>query len=375
MRVLIACISAHGHMFPMITTGWALRAAGHEVLIATAGGLAPVERTGLQGVDIAPGFSMAAPDTEEDSPARSRTPEVEEGADPADHLWAHFFGFMAEMLVDGLVDLVRSWRPDVVLHEETLPIGSLAAINAGVPSIAHGLGVAHDVSGMVDFFTPQLPLFGRFGVRGLPEPSAVIDVSPPSMGTVHGGWPMRYVPYNGAGMVPEWLLRKGSRPRVAVTLGTYAPHRIGLGPIERVVRAARSVDAEFVLAMGEADTSGLGQLPENVHAMGWIPMNALLTTCSAVIHQGGSGTTMTALDAGIPQLVVPQDVDLTAAAVAARGLGASVESEEITPELIDRLLGDPDWAGAAREVRAEMHDMPSPVNVAHRIGELVRACA
>ncbi|AHH94847.1 nucleotide disphospho-sugar-binding domain-containing protein [Kutzneria albida] len=366
MRVLIVCLSAHGHLFPMISTGWALRAAGHEVLIATCGGLTPVERTGLPSVDLAPGFSMAIPEGMD--VRRSAAPPI------AEQEWAGFFAFTAEVMAEGLAALVGSWRPDVLLHEETLLIGSAVAIGAGVPSVAHGLGLAHGLAEVDTLFEPQLPLFSRFGVHGLPEPTAVIDLSPPSMGSVPGGWPMRYVPYNGPGMLPEWLLDNGDRPRVAVTLGTFNPYLTGVGPAARVVELAAELDAEFVLALGSVDTSSLGPLPPNVRISGWVPLHALLATCSAVIHHGGTGTTMTALDAGLPQLIMPADADqpLNAEAGFRRGLALVSRCEQLGAKQVGDLLRDPDLRRAAAEVRAEMHAMPAPGEVAQRILGLVR---
>jgi hypothetical protein len=38
MRVLFSVVPGPGHMFPTIALAWALRAAGHDVLYATAAG-------------------------------------------------------------------------------------------------------------------------------------------------------------------------------------------------------------------------------------------------------------------------------------------------------------------------------------------------
>ena len=35
MRVLITSAPMHGHLFPLVPLAWALRAAGHEVLVAS----------------------------------------------------------------------------------------------------------------------------------------------------------------------------------------------------------------------------------------------------------------------------------------------------------------------------------------------------
>ena len=87
-------------------------------------------------------------------------------------------------------------------------------------------------------------------------------------------------------------------------------------------RVARHLDAEFVLALGDADPSSLGELPDNVRAAGWVPLSALLPTCAALVHHGGAGSTLTAIDAGVTQLVLPHGADQYMNADAWRGAGS-----------------------------------------------------
>jgi calicheamicinone 4-hydroxyamino-4,6-dideoxy-alpha-D-glucosyltransferase len=42
------------------------------------------------------------------------------------------------------------------------------------------------------------------------------------------------------------------------------PHAWGVGAIAGVVEAVLALDVEVVLALGDVDTSALGQLPSNV---------------------------------------------------------------------------------------------------------------
>ncbi|WP_049649358.1 glycosyltransferase [Kitasatospora sp. MY 5-36] len=87
---------------------------------------------------------------------------------------------------------------------------------------------------------------------------------------------------------------------------------------------------------------------------------------------GGSSTTLGTLDAGIPQLVLPDGSDrfITAAAVHQRGAGLSATAEEITPALLHRLLTDDTLTRAAREVSTEIAAMPSPTTVAEHLTTL-----
>ena len=50
-------------------------------------------------------------------------------------------------------------------------------------------------------------------------------------------------------------------------------------------------------------------LPGNIFVLGDTPHDWLFPKMSAVIHHGGSGTTATALRAGVPQVLVPLILD------------------------------------------------------------------
>jgi UDP:flavonoid glycosyltransferase YjiC (YdhE family) len=374
MRVLVTAISGHGHLFPLVTTAWALRAAGHDVLFATGGDMSAVQSTGLHSYDVAPGLDMRKLfDGDVGEAFRSTTRGrrfADNPGDLRDHPAFRLFHGLAEGMVDGLVGLARDWRPDVVVYEAMNVIGLLAARAAGAPAVAHGIGVSHNSEVMAHFGAMQLDIFQRFGLDQLPEPDVFLDVTPPSMKPRPDGWPMRYVPYNGGGQLPSWLTSEPERPRITVTLGTVAPMMTGIGPVERIAAAAEKIDAEFVVAMGSGvDTSSLRDRPDNVRLVGYVPLGPLLATSAAVIHHGGAGTTLTALDAGVPQVVVPQGADgpANAAAVAAAGCGLDVTGEELDAQLVERLLTDDSLRSNAARIRAEMHAMPSPAEIADQI--------
>jgi UDP:flavonoid glycosyltransferase YjiC (YdhE family) len=190
---------------------------------------------------------------------------------------------------------------------------------------------------------------------------------PPGMaGPDAVGQAVRPVPYDGGAPLPEWLRRHPGRPRIAVTLGTVSPVMSGIERVRRVVAAAEDLDAEIVLATGDTDLAALGPLPPNVRAPGWVPWSALLATSDAAVHHGGSGTTLAALGAGVPQLLLPDGSDrhLNAEAVVARGAGHRATEEEITADRITAVLTDEKVRAAAAETAREIAGMPSPAEFA-----------
>jgi len=186
---------------------------------------------------------------------------------------------------------------------------------------------------------------------------------------------MRYVPFNGGGQLPDWLLHAPDRPRVIVTLGTVIPGFRGLGPLQWLTDIAGDVDAEFVVTLGQGEQEQLGTLPANVRPVSYTPLNALLATSTAVVHHGGSGSTMTSLALGVPQLVVPQGADQfhNANQVAKRGVGFEIDTDErpVDGDDLTRLLTDTSLADAAAEVRAEIAALPAPAELVSRLEGLV----
>jgi UDP:flavonoid glycosyltransferase YjiC (YdhE family) len=249
---------------------------------------------------------------------------------------------------------------------------------AGVPAVAFpdGLGRA---AGVPEALAEHLgDVAAEFGVDALPPVRRVLDVAPPSLFPRPDGWRMRYVPFNGGAVVPDWLAPgagRPERPRVAVTLGSVRPQLDGLGPVEAVLESAGAVDAEFVLALGDVGTDALGPLPPGVRAVGWMPLSVLLPSCTGLIHHGGSGSTLTGLVHGVPQLVLSSSGDwaLNAGPLLPRGAALAAAPDRLDEALLRRLVEDRGLRTAARELRDEVAALPAPADVAADLEGLVAA--
>ncbi len=93
-----------------------------------------------------------------------------------------------------------------------------------------------------------------------------------------------------------------------------------------------------------------------------------------MLHHGGAGSVLSALAAGVPQVVVPGAGDRTVHArlVAARGAGLAVPAREITTATLERVVGDPVLRRNAREVAAEIAAMPPPADLVEPLVALAR---
>lgn len=389
MRVLFVVTPGVGHAYPLVPLAWAFRGAGHDVLVATGrtrptwsstGQTIAVTDAGLPVADISPEFDQPGfwqpiiAQLARDNPDLAEQIAGMRGGRIDDlRLAAAFLSKMSGFLADGALAVAHDWQPDIVVQSQGQGAGLVVAAKLGIPLVEHGLGFARS-AGMHELHRKHMAdVFDRHGLLELPEHRVILDVAPPSMvtdGTAEG-WPMRYVPYNGGGVLPKWLTTPRERPRIAVTLGTVALGGDTVGALERIIAAATRVDADFVLATGDGDLSALGTLPDNVRAAGWLPLNALLPSCAALIHHGGSGTTLTALEAGVPQLLLPGGADrhINAAAVQRRGAGAITEADAVDADLINIVLYDTAMRAAATEIRAEIHAMPVPAAVADRLAK------
>lgn len=126
---------------------------------------------------------------------------------------------------------------------------------------------------------------------------------------------------NGTGLAR--FLEEGTPP-VLFTLGSSAvmqPESF----YEESLKAAVQFGFRALLLVGMASPIGrAGSLPSNVYATDYLPYSLVMPRCSAIVHQGGIGTTAQALRAGRPTVIVPWAYDQPDNAERARKLGVSL---------------------------------------------------
>ncbi len=180
---------------------------------------------------------------------------------------------------------------------------------------------------------------------------------------------MQYVPYNGGAVWEKWWERTTGRKRLLVSLGTVKPMVDGLDLISWVMDSADEVDAEIILHLSANARAELRHLPPNVRLVDWIPMGLFLNGADGFIHHGGAGNTLTALHAGIPQIVFGQGADrpVNAKAVVERGCGIIPDERGLSSDLINSFLADSALQDASWQVAREMAAQPTPTDVANRL--------
>jgi glycosyltransferase (activator-dependent family) len=401
MRVLFVTWAWRTHLYPSVPLAWSFYAAGHQVRVACPPALSDeVVRAGLPAVPVGKDHDLSARIREDPNQlVFAENPSLERVLEEA----KRSFGLLAEVndaMLEDTVEFARRWRPDLVIWDPITFAGAIAArcVEAADARILWGPDVfmhrrqtfaqmmprlpgGMRSSPLVDWFSAALDRYG------LPMREAdmmgrwTIDPCPPRLRLPVRCdlLSMRYVPYNGSAVAPEWLLDPPGKPRILLTPGTSTIRLTGgdTVPIAASAQALADLDVEVVLAVSEAHRDLFGEVPSNVRVVESVPLHLMLPSCAAVVHQGGAGTTLTAAVFGLPQVVIPQIADqvTNAKQVAAAGAGLSLAADQADAQTVRdsvaKVLGEPSYAAAAGAIREEIRRQPRPADVVHTLEELV----
>jgi UDP:flavonoid glycosyltransferase YjiC (YdhE family) len=365
VRILFTTIGLPGHFFPLVPLAWACRARGHDVLVATTNDFrATVLRTGL------PVCSWSASGGAADVAATDLFPHENQR-------FAHGLAFarIARRSLSGADELVRDWRPDLVVSERAELAGPLVAEDHGLPRVELHWGAAQ----LTEY---RSAWDAEGGSTALGAADVLLNPWPPSLRPAYAEThhSIRHVPYNGDASVPRWLTSHRHLPRVCLTFGTLLPHlgsRDIAGFVVPLLRRLSSLDAEFVVAIDDEVAATWPDLPDRVRHVGRLPLAEVLQTCVATINHAGQGTALTALAAACPQVMIPQFDDQfdNAEAAAKGGAGIMLLPDETTIEAVYRacrsVLEPAEHRTAAEQIATEIAAQPSPADIAARLPDLI----
>ena len=183
---------------------------------------------------------------------------------------------------------------------------------------------------------------------------AYVDTCPPSLQAPPEGdelaeLPLRPTAWNPP--VPGSSPPASGRPWAYLTLGTA----MGTPGVLRTAAAGLvGLDLDVLVAAGSVGLGDLdGLAADRVRVEPFVAQAELLASEHPpvlVVHHGGSGTTLGAAAAGIPQLFLPQGADqfFNAAAVTEVGAGATLASPDGVAEAAGPLLGEGPARASAR---------------------------
>lgn len=178
---------------------------------------------------------------------------------------------------------------------------------------------------------------------------------------------------------PPWLADLArDRPLVYVTEGTM--HSKSAMVLRSALQGLATAPVRVVATTGrhrDPATLELGVVPANARVERFVPHSDLFPHTDLVVTTGGTGTTLSALSAGIPLVVVPTawDQPENAWRVVEAGAGVRIPANRCTPDAVrsavERILGDPSFARNARRLSADFARYRGAAAAADLLEELV----
>lgn len=276
-----------------------------------------------------------------------------------------------------LIDEFGRDRPDLVIYDSTAMWGYIAARTHGIPNICFvttfvldGSQAAVGLGTLARFAWSALPHvpkllrwrrgmaqeFGKENAGGIteygdlnivftsrefhPENSVLNErfcLVGPSLdpSTRDGDFPFEHL---------------GTGPKVYISLGTV--NHLDNGFYQAVFAAFADYPAQFVLSVGkQTEITTLGAIPENFIVRNYVPQLAILPQMDAFITHGGMNSVHEGLYHGVPQVVVPHQLEqlLNGKQVARSGCGILIGDRypygRVTPQelrsALDAVLHDP----------------------------------
>lgn len=362
--MLFASTGGAGHVTPLLPVADACRRAGHDVRLLGPPNLADTARRA--GLGFVPG---ADADPAEIGPVWERIGRAPREEARRLAVGAIFATANVRAMLPAARASVRTWRPDVVVRESGEFSSAVAAEEAGVPHVQVAVTlrstherIARTAAEAVDAWRPGLTA----RIAAAPYLTAFPPTLDPAPASVHRIAAPRPVP---APLPDHWP--GDDRPLVYVTFGSVAAGVPFAAPVfDAALAAVADLPARVLLTTGVPGTAHRSP-GRHVHVTSWVPQDDVLARADLVVCHGGSGTTLGALAAGVPLVVVPLFADQpdNAERVSAAGAGVTVTPRDpdalpgaVDPDDLRRavldVLADPGPAAAARALAAEIAASP-----------------
>lgn len=381
MKVLVVAPPFAGHLDRLVPLMQAAQRTGHAVRVLTGHARLPFLKA--HGIEAAAPLSLPPGALEHLAEGFGRITGRPHAA--LAQLRANLR--LVPALTEDLCDEIRRWRADVLVADSVALMAGPAAARTGVPwitMIASPLSIcapdgtppflggwsppkgwpgrARDTLGRMGhrglrqvvfaLFRRQLPPeiarpFRSDGTETIYSPTAILGLGLTEI-EFPRTWPPSFEmigPIASAPSLDPPPDLPPARRRIFATVGTHLPWararwRDGL---------ARLADArpDWLIVASEGRMDGgatRSEGPANLLVVPRLCYRRDLPLFDAVIHHGGTGIAYSAIAAGLPSLVVPQDFDQfdMAARIVQAGLGLRARSLSQAPRQLDRLL-EGDW--------------------------------
>jgi UDP:flavonoid glycosyltransferase YjiC (YdhE family) len=374
VRVLFSSARGAGHFNPLVPFARAFGRAGHDVLFAGPPDLAgPADAAGFEFWPFDP------PPEDELGAVWGRVPELPP-EEANEVVIGEIFGRLnTTASLPGLRAACEEWRPDAVLRDPNEYGSALAAELNGIPHARVAIGLVS--SEELALGIAAAPIDAIRQAEGLPpDPGAdvlrrspYLTVFPQTLD--EGTQPDTRRFHDPAwdeppGELPSWWPGRDDDPPVYVTFGSVAGSFAQALPVyDAAMRAVAELPVRVLLTVGrDLNLDQLSDAPDNVRVERWVPQQDVLGHAAAAVVHGGSGSTLGAIAAGVPLVVVPlfADQPQNARRVAEVGAGLAVEPNRQDTDATIRMLRDairtvldePSYGQRARALADELRAAP-----------------
>ena len=340
-HILMAGVTAAGHVLPGLAVIRELVRRGHRVTYAVGGALAPlVAATGAK-------------------PIACRTTLPGSGAWPEDTVAG-----LARFVDEGIAQLPQLLAahgddpPDLVLHDTGAIAGPVAAARWGVPAVQLSptfvawdgwerdpedpLATLRGTPAFARLHDAVAAWLAECGVRLRPadlvRSEHTVLVVPramqPHVDRVAPGVTFAGACFDEGRLADdEWRPPAGARPVAYVAFGTAYAAAAG---IHRACIAALAGRFHVVIGGVRSHPAALGPLPAGVELHRSVPQLAVLRHARVFVTHAGMGSTVEALWQGVPTVAIPRSMDqfANAARLEAIGAGMRLDVEHATPAAV-----------------------------------------
>ncbi|PZS03796.1 MAG: glycosyltransferase [Candidatus Chloroheliales bacterium] len=385
-RFLFSTSAGYGHFHPLVPLARALQEAGHEVAFAV--------RPLLQSRVEAAGFTCFTVGGERDKDPEYQQFKALQQTMPVSletELFTYprlFCGIAPRLRTPSMVEICRSWQPDMIIREAGEYSAVIAAEYLGLPHAVVSFAAALKAMPVFERSAAEQldPIRRSWGLAADPALTSLyrylyLAYSPPSFGlhdvglpgvtgsippTIHFIRPQFFDQADNESL-PAWVTRLPAQPTVYVTLGTEVNKEPDLYPgvLQTIIAGLRDAPINLIVTLGrDKDPADFGPQPANVHIERYIPQSLLLHHCDLMVMHGGSNSLLAALDIDLPLVVVPLIADqfFNAHITQTMRLGQVVQRGQLTPTSIraavEEVLANPIYRQNAARLQAEMHALP-----------------
>ena len=355
MRILVATLGSIGDLMPFLAVAEALRRRGHEVIIASHAGYAPlVQRAGFGFGIIWNAMLAGLDDLLEQAPEQAWDRVRRELFEPAAGPTAAFIRH-AGAVKDCVV--LASWSVFGAVQacrDMGLPLMRACLSPHAVREAAHQPGGDHWLGFFPDWFCAPQPGWPDIRLTGLP---ALDDTLIPPLDPAL-----------------ETFLDAGPAP-IVFTPGSYQRHSRNF--FAQSLESCAALGARAVFLTPHADQVP-ASLPRDVLYLKYAPLSRLAPRAAALVHHGGIGTLAEGLRSAAPQIAIPLFFDQfdNAQRLEALGVGRSLPAQDCDAATLTaslgQILGDGGLRARCRQVQSRFSGADPAAEIAALVEQAAR---